>query len=81
LAKQALELLTPAGRMLACTNHKGISPNKFRRHVFEAGRLSGREIQQIKDLPPPIDFPVAYGADPDTKCVLVTLGAAPTRRP
>jgi 23S rRNA (cytosine1962-C5)-methyltransferase len=81
LAKQALELMTPNGRMLACTNHKGISPNKFRRHIFEAGRLSGRSIQQIKDLPPPVDFPVAYGADPDTKCVLVTLGAAPTRRP
>jgi 23S rRNA (cytosine1962-C5)-methyltransferase len=80
LAKAALALLAPGGRMLACTNHRGISSRKFRRHLFEAGRLSGREIQQVKDLPPPLDFPCAYGAEPDTKCALVTLGPAPKRQ-
>jgi 23S rRNA (cytosine1962-C5)-methyltransferase len=73
LAKMALALVAPGGRMLACTNHRGISSRKLRRHVFEAGRLSGRSIRQIKDLPAQLDFPCAYGAEPDTKCVLVTL--------
>jgi 23S rRNA (cytosine1962-C5)-methyltransferase len=80
LASDALALIAPGGRMLACTNHRGISSRKFRRHLFEAGRLSGRTIQQIKDLPPPLDFPSAYGAEPDTKCVLVTLAPAHARQ-
>lgn len=72
LAAAALRVLAPGGRLLACTNHRGISKGRFRKILFDAARSARREVKQIKDLPPPGDFPEALG-EPHTKSAIVTL--------
>jgi 23S rRNA (cytosine1962-C5)-methyltransferase len=73
LAAAALLIVAPGGRLLACTNHRGISAARFRRTLFDAARSAGREVAQVKDLALPPDFPEAPGAERHTKSVLVTL--------
>jgi 23S rRNA (cytosine1962-C5)-methyltransferase len=73
LAAGALSLLAPHGRLLACTNHRGISMRQFRKRIHEAGRLAGRELVQVKDLPAPTDFPAPIGTDPHLKSLIVTV--------
>jgi 23S rRNA (cytosine1962-C5)-methyltransferase len=77
LAALALRVLAPGGRLLACTNHRGIARTKFRRFLHEAARDSAREVVQMKDLPDPEDFPPEPGAEPHLKSVLVTVGGHP----
>jgi 23S rRNA (cytosine1962-C5)-methyltransferase len=72
LAAQCLALLAPGGRLLACTNHRGISPSRFRRILFDAGREAKCELSQVKDLPEPADYPVPPGGEPPMKAALVT---------
>ncbi|HEY3822152.1 MAG TPA: class I SAM-dependent methyltransferase [Polyangiaceae bacterium] len=72
LAAQCLALLAPGGRLLACTNHRGISPGRFRRILFDAGREAKCELSQVKDLPEPADYPVPPGGEPHMKAALVT---------
>jgi 23S rRNA (cytosine1962-C5)-methyltransferase len=74
LAAGALSILAPRGRLLACTNHRGISPARFRRMLFDAGRLAKRVIVQVKDLPEPSDFPSGVDGIVHMKSALVTLG-------
>lgn len=74
LAAAALRVVAPGGFLLACTNHRGIVLAKFRRFLHEAGREAGVAIAQMKDLPPPIDFPPAPGREPHLKSVLVRVG-------
>jgi 23S rRNA (cytosine1962-C5)-methyltransferase len=71
LAAAAMRILSPEGRLLACTNHRGISVARFRKVLFDAGRAAGRNIAQVKDLPAPSDFP--HVQEPHTKSALVTL--------
>ena len=73
VAASALALLSPGGRLLACTNHRGISPQRFRKILFDAGRQAKRTITQVKDLPAPIDYPVPVGGEPNAKSALVTV--------
>jgi 23S rRNA (cytosine1962-C5)-methyltransferase len=74
LAAAALAILAPGGRLLACTNHRGITAARFRRILFAAGRIAGRHIVQVKDLAEPTDFPPDPVAGPNMKSALVTLG-------
>jgi 23S rRNA (cytosine1962-C5)-methyltransferase len=73
LAALALAVVAPGGRLLACTNHRGISRARFRRILFDAGRMAKCEIAQVKDLPPPADHPVSPGGEPNTKSALVRI--------
>jgi 23S rRNA (cytosine1962-C5)-methyltransferase len=73
LAALALSALAPGGKLLACTNHRGIARAKFRRFLHEAAREAAREVGQMKDLPDPVDFPPEPGSEPHLKSVLVTL--------
>ena len=73
IAARALGVLSPGGRMLACTNHRGIALRKFRKQMHEAGRLAERVFSQLKDLPCPGDFPAPIGDDPHLKSVLITV--------
>ena len=75
LAAAAIAILTPGGRLLACSNHRGISRAKFRRALFDAARLAGRQVAQVKDLPDPPDFPAPFGAEPHLKSMLLTLAS------
>jgi 23S rRNA (cytosine1962-C5)-methyltransferase len=73
LAALALAIVRPGGKLLACVNHRGISPAKFRRAIFDAGRKAKVELSQVKDLPTPGDFPAPLGESSHLKSVLVTL--------
>jgi 23S rRNA (cytosine1962-C5)-methyltransferase len=79
LAALAFQLLAPGGRLLACTNHRGIARTRLRRHLHEAAREARRDVAQMKDLPDPVDFPPEPGLEPALKSVLVTLAAPPAR--
>jgi 23S rRNA (cytosine1962-C5)-methyltransferase len=73
LAAAALAILAPDGKLLACTNHRGITPSRFRRILFDAARRAGRDAAQVKDLAEPPDFPAAPGDGPHMKSALVSL--------
>jgi 23S rRNA (cytosine1962-C5)-methyltransferase len=73
LAAAALAVVAPGGKLLACTNHRGIPAARFRRLLFDAARQAKREVAQVKDLPAPPDFPVPPGGEPHTKSVLVSV--------
>ncbi len=77
LAALAMGVIAPGGRLLACTNHRGIVRAKLRRYLHEAAREAGRSVAQMKDLPDPVDFPPEPGREPAMKSVLVTLDKAP----
>ncbi|WP_437912428.1 class I SAM-dependent methyltransferase [Sorangium sp. So ce302] len=79
LAALAFRVLAPGGRLLACTNHRGIARARFRRHLHEAAREAGCDVVQMKDLPDPVDFPSEPGAEPHLKSVLASVGAPPAR--
>jgi 23S rRNA (cytosine1962-C5)-methyltransferase len=69
LAAEALAILAPGGRLLASTNHRGISPSRFRRILFDAGRKAGRDVTKVRDMPEPADYP----GEPHMKSALVSL--------
>jgi 23S rRNA (cytosine1962-C5)-methyltransferase len=71
LAAAALNILARPGLLLACTNHRGISRERFRRMLFDAAREVGREVK-VKDLPAQGDFPDAAGDEPHMKSALVS---------
>jgi 23S rRNA (cytosine1962-C5)-methyltransferase len=73
LAASACAILSPNGRLLACTNHRGISVSRFRKVLFDAGRRAKRDIAQIKDFAEPPDFPSGPDGEPHMKSALVTL--------
>jgi 23S rRNA (cytosine1962-C5)-methyltransferase len=73
LAAAAMSVLAPGGKLLACTNHRGIPQARFRRIVFDAARAAKREVSQVRDLPPPADYPVPPGAEPHLKSVLASV--------
>ncbi|MBL9023699.1 MAG: class I SAM-dependent methyltransferase [Myxococcales bacterium] len=73
LAARTLKVMAPGGRLLACTNHRGITMSRFRKMLHEAARLAGVTAAQVKSLPAPADFPPPPGAEPHLKSVLVTL--------
>jgi 23S rRNA (cytosine1962-C5)-methyltransferase len=74
----ALQVTSEGGRLLVSTNHRGISQNRLRRAVHEAGRDARRELWQCKDLPGSVDFPPEPGQEPSMKSVLVTAGKSLT---
>lgn len=73
LAALAYRILAPGGKLLACTNHQGIVMAKFRRFLHEAARDAGVTVAQMKNLPPPEDFPPPPGFEPHLKSVLVRI--------
>jgi len=73
LAERALAVVAPRGRLLACTNHRGITKARFRRILFDACRNAKRQAAQIKDLGVPSDFPAPPGGHAHMKSALVTL--------
>lgn len=79
LAALALGVLAPGGRLLACTNHRGIVRAKLRRYLHEAAREAGREVAQMRDMPDPADFPPEPGLESSMKSVLVTLAGKDPR--
>ncbi|EYF00201.1 class I SAM-dependent methyltransferase [Chondromyces apiculatus] len=77
LAALVFAVIAPGGRLLACTNHRGISRAMLRRRVRDGAREAGCALEQLKDLPDPVDFPPEPGAEPHLKSVLATVGREP----
>jgi 23S rRNA (cytosine1962-C5)-methyltransferase len=73
LAAACMQALSPGGVLLACTNHQGISPARFRRFLDEAATRARRRIGRVQVLPVPVDYPPAPGERPHLKAMLVTL--------
>ena len=69
----AAALVAPNGKLLACTNHRGIRLATLRKKLHDAARKAAREVAQMKNLPPPVDFPPPPGEEPHLKSVLVTF--------
>jgi len=79
VAADALALLAPGGRMLAVTNHKKTSRERFRKLLHEAARQAGVRVAQLKDLASPLDCPDGALGPTPMKSALVTL-AGESRR-
>ncbi len=73
LAAQAMRVVAPGGQLLACSNHRQTVQAKLRRLLHEAARDATRNVSQMKDLPPPADFPAPYGREPHLKSILVRV--------
>jgi 23S rRNA (cytosine1962-C5)-methyltransferase len=73
LATAALAVVARGGKLLACTNHRGIEQARFRRMLLEAARAAKRDVVQVKDLAPPPDYPPPPGKEPQTKSALVSV--------
>ncbi len=73
LAALALGVVAPGGRLFACTNHRRIPMGKLRKMLHAAAKTAGREVVQMKNLPPPADYPPEPGTEPHLKCVLVSV--------
>lgn len=75
LVAKVMRVTSTTGRILCCTNHRGVVQAKVRRWIHEAARDAGRRIEKLRDLPPPVDFPPAPGQEPHLKVLACTLGA------
>lgn len=58
LASDALALLTPGGRLLAVTNHRKTSAERFQRWLEEAAVDAGCKVGAVRSSPTPLDCPV-----------------------
>lgn len=57
LAADALRLLTPGGRLLAVTNHRKTSPERFQRWLEEAALDARCKLESLRPSPTPHDCP------------------------
>ncbi|HEY8073220.1 MAG TPA: class I SAM-dependent methyltransferase [Labilithrix sp.] len=73
LVAEALAVVAPGGKILACCNHRGMSRARLRRLASEGAREAKREVAQLKDLPSGADFPPEPGRDVHMKSVLLTV--------
>jgi 23S rRNA (cytosine1962-C5)-methyltransferase len=72
LAALALRCTAPGGALLACTNHRGIVRDRFRRDLREAATRAGATIR-MTSLPDPSDYPPEPGEEPHLKRVVVEV--------
>ena len=73
LARDALSLLSPSGKLLAVTNHRGTSQAELRKILRQAAAETKVRITQLKDLPAVLDCPAVLGEPSPSRSVLVTV--------
>jgi 23S rRNA (cytosine1962-C5)-methyltransferase len=73
LAALALGVAAPRATLLACTNHRGIVPRRFRRMIERAAERAGRRLDGIEPLSDPVDFPPPPGQPCHLKSLRVKL--------
>ena len=74
VAAATLRCLAPGGRLLACTNHRGMSTTELRRVVVAAADDAERGLGKLEAFPPPIDFPTDPERGPHLKTLLAEVG-------
>lgn len=75
LAELVFRVAQNGGRVLLCSNDRRLPLKKFRRLVHEGAADAGVDLDQLKDLATPRDFPVAAGSESHLKSVLATVRA------
>lgn len=73
LAARLLRVLAPSGRILATSNDRRLSQRDLRRAFQRAAEACDAHLAQLKDLAPPVDFPVLAGTEPHLKGVLLRV--------
>ena len=76
LAALALRVVAPGGRLLACSNHRGITHARLRRQLQEACVEAGCASARQRDLADPVDFPGPPGRECHLKSIVVELAPA-----
>lgn len=71
LAARCFRCLAPGGRVLACTNHRGVTAAALRRALLGGAGDAQRQAGPIESLPPPLDFPPDPERGPHLKTMLV----------
>jgi 23S rRNA (cytosine1962-C5)-methyltransferase len=74
LLRQVFELLAPAGRLLAVTNHRKTSLAGLRRITETAAGASGRQLIALENPAAPTDHRYAVEGAPRAKSILVRVG-------
>jgi 23S rRNA (cytosine1962-C5)-methyltransferase len=74
LLRQAIELLSPGGRLLAVTNHRKTSVAGLRRMAEAAAHEADRHPVELRSFEAPSDHRFRVGGAPRAKSLLVTLG-------
>jgi 23S rRNA (cytosine1962-C5)-methyltransferase len=75
LAAAAFRVTSPSGTVIACTNHRGVSPSRFRGFLRDAATAAHVRIRKERERPPPFDFPPAPGEPPHLKTFVLDLEA------
>ncbi len=75
LSKRAVSVLEPGGSILATSNDRRLKQGAFREAIREGARSVDVELSQLRDLPPPVDFPALPGTEPHLKGVIATTDA------
>jgi 23S rRNA (cytosine1962-C5)-methyltransferase len=73
LAGACLRCLEPAGRLLACTNHRGMARARLARELRQVATSLGCRLRRLEHLPPPTDFPPPPGEECHLKAILIEL--------
>lgn len=73
LAALCLSVVKPGGVLLASMNHRKTTKNRFRKQLFEAGRLAKRNVGRIRDTAESLDYPAQNGAERYLKSALLEL--------
>jgi 23S rRNA (cytosine1962-C5)-methyltransferase len=74
LAAACLRCLDRGGRLLACTNHRGIGRDRLAHELGQAAAELGLRVHGLEHLPEPVDFPPPPGEECHLKAVLLELG-------
>jgi 23S rRNA (cytosine1962-C5)-methyltransferase len=80
VARDALSLLEPGGRLLAVTNHTKTWQSGLRRMLHSAAREAGVELRQLKDFPSGLDCPEGPDGPTPSRSVLATLASGHASR-
>lgn len=73
LAEEVFAVMRPGGTVFFCTNHAKVSVQAFRKTIGAAAHKAGRDLEQLKSVDPPRDFPPAPGEPPHMKTVIARL--------
>lgn len=73
VARDAIRLLAPGGRLLAVTNHRKTSRAALRRTLHAAAAEARRDVAQMKDLPSGLDCPEHPDGPAPSKSVLLSV--------
>ncbi len=73
LLTDVFAVTAPGGRVLACSNHRGLAPRRFHAMIREAATRARAPVRTIRDAPDPEDFPAPPGEPCHLKSVWIEM--------